>query len=102
MNGLWKGLTPLHIALFTTSDPYWYPYTELVYTTMYYLLDAGANPNMPIPQPYSSSNSTPLFWVSYDGRADMVARMIQAGADVNHRNALGYTALHRAAACDFR
>eukprot|EP00878_Enallax_costatus_P022269 GHUV01023614.1.p1 GENE.GHUV01023614.1~~GHUV01023614.1.p1 ORF type:complete len:190 (+),score=46.09 GHUV01023614.1:486-1055(+) len=65
------------------------------------LLAAGANPNTPFPKG-TWEGTTPLLWVAYDGRTDLVNLMIKAGADLNAKNSNGNTALHEAAFCDFR
>ncbi|KAK9830195.1 hypothetical protein WJX72_010233 [[Myrmecia] bisecta] len=102
VNSLWQGYAPLQVALLTTSDLYWHPYTEGVYAALFFLLDNKADPNIPFPPAYSNRSSHALFWAAYDGRVDLVARMIQAGANVTYHNSDGTTALHEAAYCDFR
>ncbi|MDY7098990.1 MAG: ankyrin repeat domain-containing protein [Pseudomonadota bacterium] len=59
---------------------------ELVMATM--LLQAGANPDA-----HARDATTPLREVLYYQRADAVQLLVQAGADVNHADAIGTTPL---------
>jgi hypothetical protein len=104
VNQLVSGYAPLHIALLATSDPYWHPYGEGVYSIVTYLLSKGANPNIPFPTKdnIQSVGLTPLHYVAYDGRTELVYRMIKAGANVSAVTKERRTPLHQAAGCDFR
>ena len=58
-----KGYTPLAVALQTTSMPYWHPHTNDTATALKILLDAGADPNVPLQQEMSQNGASPLHWV---------------------------------------
>jgi hypothetical protein len=59
-----RGYTPLHVALLTTSDPYWHPYSNATATAIRMLLNAGADPATPLPKgDFSDGTITPLHWV---------------------------------------
>lgn len=104
LGAAYNGLTPLHVALMTTSTAYWEPYSAGMYAVMCFLLSNGADPDQPLPwnDPVSGDNVTPLFWVTYLGQVDLVQQMIATGADVTHVSPKGSTALHQVAQCDAR
>ena len=79
-----EGKTPLHIVLRRVED------TSCV---VKWLLKAGANPNIE-----SNTGETPLYTCCI---AKCAALLIQAGADVNHTDQKGRTALHSLAALPF-
>jgi ankyrin repeat protein len=45
----------------------------------------------------SSSDSSPMMWAAYEGKAESVRVLIEKGADVNMKDGLYHTALHIAA-----
>ena len=57
------------------------------------LLEAGANVNAPAEYP-TKGRCTPLLYAAGDGNANVVAALLEAGADVNRGNAFGETPLH--------
>jgi len=73
-----------------------------LYSTMFYLLDQGADPNMPMPSPVSCCNSSALIYMAFMGRADLVHRMLKANGSVTFKNDQGQTPLHAIAECPFR
>ncbi|MEW5304773.1 MAG: hypothetical protein WDW36_007360 [Sanguina aurantia] len=106
-------MTALHVALGTTSDPFWHPYKERMYEIVAELLAAGANPNIAVPLSsglVATPNLNPLAWAAYDGRAALIRLMVEGPlnsthhtpADVSATDGKGRTALHWAATCDFR
>jgi ankyrin repeat protein len=88
--------TPLHYAIFnlgkaslnmtTNVDPY--------YEIARMLLAAGANPRIP-----NNHGETPIFSaiqiLDSDQRAEMVARMVKRGANINEQNENGETFAHK-------
>lgn len=96
-----RGYTPLHVLLMTTINPFWHRYSDDTATAMKILLDAKANPNTPLPKHFTQTGITPLHWVAYDGRADLAAMLLAAGANPNVRSASGSTPMHDAAACTY-
>ena len=57
------------------------------------LLEAGANVNAPAEYP-TKGRCTPLLYAAGDGNANVVAALLEGGADVNRDNAYGETPLH--------
>ncbi|BDA47834.1 probable Ankyrin-3 [Coccomyxa sp. Obi] len=93
--------TALHTA-FNSFTVYWDPCTPDFRDTVFALLAAGANPNLPFH--YGGlQNYTVLHFEAYDGnRHGLMADLVRAGANVNATDDRGYTPLHSAAKCDFR
>ena len=76
------GFTPLGLACFFAKKP-----------LVNYLLKSGANPNQP------SENQAQIYPINSAaaiGNVEIVALLLQAGADVNKAQASGVTALHSA------
>lgn len=96
-----RGYTPLHVVLMTTISPFWHRYSDDTATAMKLLLAAKANPNTPLPKHFTQTGMAPLHWIAYDGRADLAAMLLQAGADPSVKSASGSTPLHDAAACTY-
>ncbi|KAI3929888.1 hypothetical protein MKW98_004042 [Papaver atlanticum] len=79
-------LKPLILAIFTKS-----------WESVELLLQAGADPNA------VSCGNTPLVAAARDGRADVVRRLVEAGADPNYKMNEGLTALEMAAvSCNYQ
>jgi len=57
------------------------------------LLEAGANVNAPAEYP-TKGRCTPLLYAAGDGNANVVAALLEGGADVNRGNAFGDSPLH--------
>jgi ankyrin repeat protein len=104
VNAAVEGWTPLHVALMTTwgGSDRGNAYSDGAYQIISYLLEKGANPNVPFPTHSTvEREATPLSWVAYDGRIALVAKMIQAGGNVKFiLDDSKRTPLHEAAICN--
>nr|XP_033809219.1 ankyrin repeat domain-containing protein 53 isoform X2 [Geotrypetes seraphini]XP_033809226.1 ankyrin repeat domain-containing protein 53 isoform X2 [Geotrypetes seraphini] len=72
------GWRPIHLALNNKNR-------NLALNTVRYLIDNGAKVNV-----YGEGNVTPLHQAAREGLDDCIIVLIQAGADVNARNAEGH------------
>ena len=92
------GVLPLEVA-FTASTVYWNVIPSEMEPVIDYLLSRGADTNIKIKQ---QNDGSPLELAALVGRAELVKKLLVAGADVNAANSNGNTPLHAAAFCDFR